>query len=376
MTEPPSTSSKPAGERDPTSGSIRSATRDRSERIGRRARPPGGGATAAAAELKAARRGVPRGVSTSASGASSSRPRAFGYLAQPLRARADRARRHPRPRRSRPRASSRSVADAGACKRARRPSSSRRSSRRGSPRRSRARPARRPRVLDPLEGLTEERGDAGDDYFSVMRGNLAALRRGARMPVARRRARRRLVRLRRGPARARRRRPARRGRASSSRSPARTAAARRRWSGSRSGSSGRDAASGAAVRRAGAPTSRAGRTLGYLRPARAARRRRARRPCARWSSAGRLAAGGLLGPLRRRDRAIVDEAIARVGLDRPAPTRRCGRSRAGLQQRAFIAKALAAEPSLLVLDEPTPASTSRRRRRSPRCSRGCTASSA
>jgi zinc transport system ATP-binding protein len=31
-------------------------------------------------------------------------------------------------------------------------------------------------------------------------------------------------------------------------------------------------------------------------------------------SAGRLAAGGLLGPLRRRDRAIVDDAIARVGL--------------------------------------------------------------
>ena len=31
-------------------------------------------------------------------------------------------------------------------------------------------------VLDPLEGLTAEQEDAGDDYFSVMRRNLAALR--------------------------------------------------------------------------------------------------------------------------------------------------------------------------------------------------------
>ena len=31
-------------------------------------------------------------------------------------------------------------------------------------------------VLDPLEGLTEEEVEAGEDYFSVMRKNLAALR--------------------------------------------------------------------------------------------------------------------------------------------------------------------------------------------------------
>ena len=33
-------------------------------------------------------------------------------------------------------------------------------------------------VLDPLEGLTEEALDRGEDYFSVMRANLAALREG------------------------------------------------------------------------------------------------------------------------------------------------------------------------------------------------------
>ena len=69
-------------------------------------------------------------------------------------------------------------------------------------------------------------------------------------------------------------------------------------------------------------------------------------------SAGRLAAGGLLGPMRRRDHELVARAIGRVGLEDVADTPVRALS-GGMQQRAFIAKALAGEPALLVLDEPT-----------------------
>jgi zinc transport system ATP-binding protein len=68
--------------------------------------------------------------------------------------------------------------------------------------------------------------------------------------------------------------------------------------------------------------------------------------------AGRVARSRLLGPLGRGDREAVREAIERVGLTTQAD-RRLTTLSGGQQQRAFIAKALAGEPELLALDEPT-----------------------
>jgi zinc transport system ATP-binding protein len=67
---------------------------------------------------------------------------------------------------------------------------------------------------------------------------------------------------------------------------------------------------------------------------------------------GRVARSRLLGPAARSDRAAVREAIERVGLTARAD-RRLSTLSGGQQQRAFIAKALAGEPELLALDEPT-----------------------
>jgi zinc transport system ATP-binding protein len=92
------------------------------------------------------------------------------------------------------------------------------------------------------------------------------------------------------------------------------------------------------------------RRLGYV-PQRPVLGRELPATVAEVVATGRLTGRGWAARFRSDDRRAVDEAIAAVGLE-DERDRLVGTLSGGEQQRAFIGRALASGPDLLVLDEP------------------------